>query len=1435
MKKFLPFFVYCLISLAVHSAAPSAITVVDTVTSLTNRIPYREEPVVVLGVNSTLLFERPFTYTHVPTAATNTLVWPLKVIVKSGTNGMWVSDALNGSLINVRWFGALGNGTNDDTAAITSAANLARSLQKTLFFPPTAVGQFYYITDSLDFTDILNIYGDGAEIRGQFTNKNYITIGGSGSGTFTKADIRLNLRSTDAITNSTCVGFFMKEASQSRFKLSAWGFEKGIYFEGVTTNRAWVGNRFDILWLKNNAKHVEFNLGGDSYFVKNSFIGGSYSLGTGNKRSAVGTYKITLTGNGLLASVNVDDFELSVDGGSYSTNDQAVLVYADINTSWFINTIEFTKARFEGYTTLSSISGNQSRLVNINSNPSGRIGIGAEFVGDQGLYNFGIKVPTFTHNRIRIADIGTRPQGDVPFPQIILPPKTIPYATSNRVYIPDRTVFDSTVGYGTPANYLPFNPNPGYSVAIGDGDYISGDTLGTFGLTYKKLVPSQTMFCELHQPQAFVIICYDANGNIIGGTSPYYAMGENFRSTSVVGSSGTYPAYQFSGRWFWLDGAVDSFFIGAADWDNFHKMADITFNVMAGSILLVDNKPVRTQPNLFSESGYPRKSFWPVGTAFSVTDTNVSGWVSTFFLKTSAKSNVVAGATTIYPTNVTGIATNDTLGIEVDYQPVSGLVNYEYATVTNVSGGAISFTPALSTNSSIGRTLIFNRWASPSTTGSGGGGSSTNILVNGTLVTQANLKDTATVIWSAAGSNITATAIGAGGSTNSAYVNGVIKIPLLLTNNVAAIGISYGDDGSGNTIAWVTNTYLGRIANLTSGSASTFFRGDGGFQSPIWTDILSTPTSASGYGITNHFAYYDQNNVFSASNQFTGGLIVPGAGTDSTRIGPSTAAAGSSSVAIGDLSSSSGYQTVSVGYSTLASGTAAAAYGTDSTASGNYSIASGYQADASGLDGVAIGSFANSAYSRSVSIGYQAAATAANQIRLGITGITVSVPGLLDVIGQASFTLGPTMPTQSPGDNTTKGATTAFVTAAVAAGVGGGGLGTNLFLNNVLKQPAKITNSATITWTTNAAGDILANAAGGGGSGAGTNINVNGTLIQPANLITGPKAHVSVSGTDITITPTNLTSGDLGDGPFLPLSAGLANPITGFLTFNKPSNDHRVGFIEGGIDDAQHATGFRVNDGTFSIVSLSSNDFTVFRTFADWDTNFNATMYGNLIVGTNLTVGGSNVIGLINAKGNLNSLSVNGTAGATNAVSSFSASQVKTNGDFAVTVANREFGAWTASQTLPMTNAAANALFKVRGDGWDVMSMDGNNNLTTGFNLKRKLPPGKNYASGVEFLVDLAQDNNTLAGSNFIHQLSYQILSPSVASVDVTNYTGVLLFTNQVPAATAVFTNITWSCPTWTSFTAGQLIGFNVSRLAGSDINTNNSIVMSVEANTISQ
>lgn len=66
------------------------------------------------------------------------------------------------------------------------------------------------------------------------------------------------------------------------------------------------------------------------------------------------------------------------------------------------------------------------------------------------------------------------------------------------------------------------------------------------------------------------------------------------------------------------------------------------------------------------------------------------------------------------------------------------------------------------------------------------------------------------------------------------------------------------------------------------------------------------------------------------------------------------------------------------------------------------------------------------------------------------------------------------------------------ILATIGSGGGGGGLGTNLFVNNILSQPAKLTNSTTLLWSTNSNGDII-----------GTVTNVAGTTTDDVVQRTG--------------------------------------------------------------------------------------------------------------------------------------------------------------------------------------------------------------------------------------------------------------------------------------------------------------------------------------------
>lgn len=75
---------------------------------------------------------------------------------------------ITGAAINVLDYGAVGNGTTDDTAAIQAALDAAEDQQKSLYLPRTTLGSqgLYRITAPLIVSSGINIFGDGTNYSG---------------------------------------------------------------------------------------------------------------------------------------------------------------------------------------------------------------------------------------------------------------------------------------------------------------------------------------------------------------------------------------------------------------------------------------------------------------------------------------------------------------------------------------------------------------------------------------------------------------------------------------------------------------------------------------------------------------------------------------------------------------------------------------------------------------------------------------------------------------------------------------------------------------------------------------------------------------------------------------------------------------------------------------------------------------------------------------------------------------------------------------------------------------------------------------------------------------------------------------------------------------------------------------------------------------------
>lgn len=601
--------------------------------------------------------------------------------------------------INAVWFGAK-EGAADSAAAINAAAVACRASGRALLLPTVAT--FYTISTTVDLSDIKIIDGKGAELRGTFSGIPAAIIGGTAT-SFRGADIHLKVRNApDKSSVAGTDGIKFLNASNSRFAVYARGFDVGLHFDGATANRVWVDNRIDVLELYNCGSPVHFNFAGTTYMVKNQFVGGSFYTGHGEPVAGRGTFKVTLAGSGQLADVVVQSPEIGVDVGSCNP-DYGVFVHATVGSTWDTNTIEFKDARFEGYGAYSF----SPYAVNIAANTAGRIGVAIELSGSvssgTNSTNFQIAAPPLKQNKVRLVNTAIRAQGAMGYPQVIVPNEAFPYQTSGRCYVPGRVIYGSDTGYNAPKDYFAAGFFAGSSSrAIGDGDLISGATTDSFGLIYSKST-NDVAFIDLHQPEEFAVVCFDASGNVLSGVAPYYAVGQNYRSVA----RGAVSIYEFNGRWLWLHKDVASFYIGAARWASNGRLRDIAFSVLYGANITKRND-VQTSPRNMVAHVAPSQSFMPVGAAVDGVASN--GWRNTFYLRTTTTLAAASGATTVELATVTGITAGDTIGIELDAEIAPGLRRYHYAAVSSVSGNTVTLAAALTASVAIGRTILVNRW-----------------------------------------------------------------------------------------------------------------------------------------------------------------------------------------------------------------------------------------------------------------------------------------------------------------------------------------------------------------------------------------------------------------------------------------------------------------------------------------------------------------------------------------------------------------------------------------------------------------------------------------------------------------------------------------------------------------------------------------------------
>ena len=171
------------------------------------------------------------------------------------------------NLVNVKDYGALGNGSNDDIEAIEKAYNIAREMNACLYFPDGS----YYISRTLDMPEAVDLTMEG--------NIYYI-----GAGTAVRSGSAAT--STDGVIqnwkihglnplNTGSVGLELVNYNGCFIDINICSnFETGIIFHGNT--KGFNNNIIRFGLCSYNQKHVVLYSTGSGWCNENLFIGGRF-------------------------------------------------------------------------------------------------------------------------------------------------------------------------------------------------------------------------------------------------------------------------------------------------------------------------------------------------------------------------------------------------------------------------------------------------------------------------------------------------------------------------------------------------------------------------------------------------------------------------------------------------------------------------------------------------------------------------------------------------------------------------------------------------------------------------------------------------------------------------------------------------------------------------------------------------------------------------------------------------------------------------------------------------------------------------------------------------------------------------------------------------------------------------------------------------------
>lgn len=594
--------------------------------------------------------------------------------------GRWLR--LYSGPINVKWFGATGDGVTDDETALLAAVayaeslvNLSNAYRPALYFPP---GPGFLTTGTITVGPGVDILMDSRLLYS--ANSGTALVIGEAANPNVNGNFRINVFKSSLSTwaDGTIGVVFINTYSSTIDIVEVAQFQYGIWCVGDTAG--FVYNSVTLGAIRNNKVGLTLTTGaGVGWCNENNFFGGRFDVSSTTNTTTSRNAVVITSGNVTYNNNNnfyKPSFELSNSTlGGGATSVPILIEYGEINA--------FYNIRMEDCGTLLATVSNDSyrNVFEMGYGP----GVWGTNVNDAGTYRDSVVISRDTRRPDTI-DLTTV------FNSGPLHKLAVPYSAT-EVMVP-KCHFGSTSSVFAWARMSSININA-ESLGVAQTRFV-----GIFISTeVQKRFIVRRDFASASNPGRVAIRAYDSTGAVLGTGHVFGSAGYNW----------TYNAGYAGGAYFAAESAQDIFFAVSS---SVKKVAVLVGDPSSGYTLLrsfsVDSidggspaawAGVNEGSLVQNEDGLPRASASP--TIFAnecpqfifhsapATATEM-GWVKVFSLATTTVG--VESGSPMTVASAAGVAASDIVTVLLD----NG--TYHHTTVSGVVGADVSLTAGLPSN-----------------------------------------------------------------------------------------------------------------------------------------------------------------------------------------------------------------------------------------------------------------------------------------------------------------------------------------------------------------------------------------------------------------------------------------------------------------------------------------------------------------------------------------------------------------------------------------------------------------------------------------------------------------------------------------------------------------------------------------------------------------